>query len=235
MMRFIELSDGDRSGVLVLEEGEPGSLALDRIVDHAGGELNAADLYASLVEPGQADAALAARLRDLAGAITDARPAGWARELLATAPVTLTASNQIACDNGNFKSQIAGGFLANLFKRFDTGPGFHPALWSPYDFDGFTHFWYQAWAYDTPRWSGKVCGRPGFHPEADHGYTTSPALEFLYRSGSSWKLAGKIHAFGAGIHVYSWMYDGGLGAIDWRIMIYDAYLFDEFDIMMTWQ
>jgi hypothetical protein len=31
------------------------------------------------------------------------------------------------------------------------------------------------------------------------------------------------------------MYEGGLGAIDWRIMIYDAYLFDGFDIIMTWQ
>jgi hypothetical protein len=235
ILRFIELKDGARAGVLVLEEGDPGTLALDRIVDAAGGTLNAADLYTSLVEPDRADAAIPARLRALVQPSTSARPAGWAREFLATTPPVTLAANQVACDNSNFTSSIGGGFLANVFKRLDTGPSHHPALWVPYDFDGFTHYWYQTWAYDTPRWRGKVCGRPGFHPQVDHGLTTVPALQFLYRAGASWKLAGKIRALGPGTRVFTWMYDGGLGAIDWRIMIYDAYLFDGFDIMMTWQ
>lgn len=234
-LQFIELRDGAHAGVLVLEEGETGTLVMERVIAAAGGTLNAADLYNALAEPSKRNAELIARLRDVATPADDARPAGWARELVTTSAITaLAASTQIACANGNFTSSIPGGFLARNFKRLDTGPKFHPAKWIGYDFDGYTHYWYQALANDTPLWRGKVCGRTGFHPQVYDWLTTVPVLKFMYRSGLTWQQAGNALTFASGNRVWAWIYDGGLGAIDWRIHIYDAYVNDEFDIMMTW-
>lgn len=232
-IQFVEVRDGTHVGVLIVEEGDPGTLVMERVVAAAGRDLNAAELYEAFAEPAST---IPARLRDVVTASGDSRAVGWALDLLASSPAAaLAASNQIACDNANFTSQIAGGFLARNFKRLDTGPSFHPAIWPSYDFDGFAHYWYQTWADDTPRWRGKVCGRAGFHPQVDGWLTTTPVLKFLYRSGQSWKQAGSSRTFGSANRVFAWKYDGELGAIDWRIQIYDAYLYDEFDIMMSWK
>jgi hypothetical protein len=235
-IHFIEVGDGDQPGVLMLEEGDVGTLVMDRIIDSAGGHLDAADLYASLMEPTLTEAAIPARIRALATPSANPRPAGWARDLITNSSVTaLAASSQVACDNANFTSSLPGGFLPKVFKRLDTGPQYHPGIWPAYDFDGSSHYWYQTWADNTAQWRGKVCGKAGFHPQVNGWLTTVPVLKFLYRTGQSWVQAGNSHTFGSNNRVFAWKYTGGLGAIDWRIMIYDAYLFDEFDFMMSWQ
>jgi hypothetical protein len=235
-IHFIEISGGDEAGVLMLEEGDHGTLVMDRIIDSAGGHLDAADLYASLMEPTLTEAAIPARLRALATPSANPRPAGWARDLITNSSVTaLAASSQVACNNANFTSSLPGGFLPKVFKRLDTGPQYHPGIWPAYDFDGSSHYWYQTWADNTAQWRGKVCGKAGFHPQVNGGFTTVPVLKFLYRTGQSWVQAGNSHTFGSSNRVFAWKYTGGLGSIDWRIMIYDAYLFDEFDVMMSWQ
>lgn len=237
-MRFIEIRDGGRVGVLVVEEGAAGSLVMDRIVDAASGPFGASDLYASLMHSSEAEADGLARLQDLSPSHGADRRPGWARDLAGVRSLTFLATgSQIACDNASFKSSIPGGFLATTFKRLDTGPSYHPGLWIPYDWSGKTHYWYQAVANDAPRWAGKVCGKAGNHPDVrySNGWRPSiPALKFLYRAGAGWVQAGGLHAFDGGLKVYTWMYDGALGAIDWKIQIYDAYLFDQFDVMMTW-
>jgi hypothetical protein len=235
-IQFIEVRDVDRTGVLMVEEGNDGTLVMDRIISAAGGELSAADLYASLLEPSLTDAAIPARLRELVAPSPDLRPVGWARDLIANNTViALAAGSEVACNNANFTSSISGGFLPKLFKRLDTGPQYHPGIWPTYDFDGSWHYWYQVAADNTPLWRGKVCGKAGFHPSTSGGLPSVPVLQFLYRAGQSWAQAGERRTFGSNNRVWAWMYDGGLGAIDWRIMIYDAYLFDEFDVMMSWQ
>jgi hypothetical protein len=61
-----------------------------------------------------------------------------------------------------------------------------------------------------------------------------PYAKFAYRSGQSWAQAGGTYAFGSGLRVVAWIYDGDLGPIDWKLQIFDAYIHDEFDVMMSW-
>jgi hypothetical protein len=237
-MRFIEIRDGGRAGVLVVEEGDDGTLVMDRIADAVSVPLGASDLYASLINPSAAGPDVGARLAELSPSRVSDRTPGWARDLAGVrSPTGLAAGNRIACDNSNFKSSIPGGFLASTFKRLDTGPSYDPGLWIPYNWSGTIHYWYQAFVNDAPRWAGKACGKAGFHPDVRYfnGWRPSiPALQFLYRAGGGWSQAGALHAFEGGTKVFTWVYDGGLGAIDWKIHIYDAYVFDQFDVMMTW-
>jgi hypothetical protein len=237
-IRFIEVRHGDRAGVLVVEEGEEGALVLERIRSGALGPLSAADVYASLMDPANPDSTDLVRLRRLSASRADDRRPGWARELATAGAVTaLAASSQIACDNASFKASISGGFLATLFKRLDTGPSYHPGLWSPYDWSGVTHYSYTALVNNTPRWGGKFCGKAGFHPDVHYfnGWRPSiPVARFLYRVGQTWMQAGNSLAFGSNAKTAGYMYVGELGPIDWKIQIYDAYVFDQFDVMMTW-
>jgi hypothetical protein len=237
-IRFIEVRHDDRAGVLLVEEGEAGSLVMDRLIEAAGGHVGASDLYASLVRPDLYDPAVAARLRKLTGTAAADRPSGWARDLVAGATATALASSaEVACNDANFRESIPGGFRSNVFRRLDTGPAYHPTLWTAYDWSGVTHYWYQASANDTPRWRGKVCGRAGFHPDVRYfnGWRPSiPYAKFVYRSGQSWAQAGGTYAFGSGLRVVAWIYDGDLGPIDWKLQIFDAYIHDEFDVMMSW-
>jgi hypothetical protein len=46
--------------------------------------------------------------------------------------------------------------------------------------------------------------------------------------------ADKRRTFVSNNRVFGW-HDGELGAIDWKIHIYGAYMFDEFDVMMSWK
>ena len=83
-----------------------------------------------------------------------------------------------------------------------------------------------------------MCGKAGYHPDVKffNGWWPSiPAVSFLYRPGAQWvKAAGPI-GFGGVPTEVAWIYNGELGAIDWKFFIYDAYIFDEFDVLMTWQ
>lgn len=238
-IEFVEVHTGDAGGVLVVEQSGAGGLTLDRLSRAAGGPLNATDVYHSLMHPSDDDGTVLSRIVELAGPVGLERPRGWGIDVLhERAPVILAASRQVACDNEDFTSSVPGGFLPQVKKRLDTGPDLHPDIWPPYDWSGKTHYWYQAaWANDTWGWRGKVCGKAGYHPDVRYfngWYPSVPAVKFMYRRSSAWAQAGSVVGIGSSLQVVAWIYNGELGGIDWKIMIYDAYLFDEFDVLMTW-
>jgi hypothetical protein len=237
-IQFLEITSGSETGVLVVELGDASTMVMDRIFAAAGEVLNASDLYTALTQSDR----VPARLRQIVAPSVEGRSSGWALDVLQGAAATLLATGpQIACDNASFMSSIPGGMLPHVKKRLDTGPTIDPAIWPSYKWSDVApvwHYWYQTWAYDTPRWRGKVCGDAGFHPDVNFfngWYPSIPAVSFLYRVGQAWvKAAGPI-GVGNAPTVIAWIYNGELGAIDWKLMIYDAYIHDEFDVLMTWQ
>lgn len=249
-LQFIELTAGKPGGILIVEEGDEGTLVADRIFETAGGVVNAAELYSSLIDPADPDARVPQRILELSKAPATPRPMGWALNLvkqvhdsplLSTA--SLASSATIACNNANFTGSIGGGFLARTKKRLDTGPKLHPSLWpsytdnnGPWPSTAYTLYYYRTvgWATNTPLWKGKVCGNAGRRPAPTRPSDQFTYVLFLYRYGGKWWEGGFRPFYeDEGTKVATWYYDGGLGRIDWDITIVDAALSDEFDVLMT--
>jgi hypothetical protein len=252
--QFIELTAANSSGVLIVEEGDEGTLVADRIFDAAGRDLSAAELYASLIDPADPEARVPQRLLDLSGPAGTSGKVGWALDLIRqeaglTAFSTALASSSatIACDNASFTASIGYGFLAYTKKRLDTGPKIHPSIWpsyteeiGPWTDSSYTLYWYRTvgWATKARLWRGKVCGKAGGRPAPTSFYQQNTWLRFLYRYGGQWWNAGgpnyALPFFeDEGAKVVAWYYDGGIGPIDWEIEIFDAASADQFDVLMT--
>ena len=236
VLQFLEVGMGDEAGVLVLEQGAEGTHVLSRLLDLAGEDADPAHLYAALLDPRKPDAAIPARLLDLGTPGASPPPMGWAFEGI-QGPITTAAASTVACSNSSFTASTPGGFLPTVFQRLDTGPSFHPGLWVKYTYDlGIQRFRYIAQVFDKIAWRGKVCGEAGYHPNVcvpAGCFPDFPRVFYQYRTGGSFTTAGWAPV-GNSDSVSAWFYNGGLGAIDWRIMIDQAYDFDEFDVLMTW-
>ena len=249
---FIELTAGNAGSVLIVEEGDEGTLVADRIFDAAGEVLSASELYASLIDPADHEAKIPQRLLDLSRTSVMTRPTGWALDLLQKQPdptlfssASASSSATIACNNASFTGSIGGGFLARTRKRLDTGPKLHPNLWpsswievGPWPGTGYHIYRYRAagWATNTPLWSAKVCGKAGPRPPLSSFRNDYTYLTFQYRYGGKWWTAGPYApAFleGYDAKVVTWYYDGGIGRIDWDIAIWYAADTDQFDLLMT--
>lgn len=245
MFQFVEVRVGDKAGMLVLEQGEEGTLVMDRILELAGEDVHPSDLYAALLDPTNAEAEIPATLLDLSIPSVSPRPIGWAFEGLKGAPIATAASqgaasqSHAACNDSQFTASIPGGFLPTVFKRLNTGPSFHPSRWPKYYYDlGIQRYRYIAQAINHIAWRGTVCGKAGYHPGVcTPGWGCAPDFPrvfYQHRNGGSWTTDLWVPV-GNVTKVYgAWIYNGELGPIDWRIMIDQAYNFDEFDVMMTW-
>lgn len=247
-LSFMELTAGNVGGVLVVEEGAEGTLVTDRVFDAAGRHLSAAELYVSLADP-DAGVRIPARLLELSKVAAPSQPAGWAlaalRNELPSAQLSSAsaAAAVVACNNASFTGSIGGGFLARTKKRLDTGPALHPNLWPHYSFyagpwpNPYPFYRYRAagWAVNTPLWRGKVCGKAPYRPPVAPIYQGYTYLNFMYRYGGQWWIAGGASFLPEnGTKVVGWYYDGGIGRIDWDIAISDAYYGDQFDLLMTY-
>jgi hypothetical protein len=248
-LRFLQIRAEGADGVLVLEGGDDGALVLDRLLDHAGVELGAREIFAAVTGPGtEIPEALPSKGAEEAASL----PRGWAIDLIE--PVTTMSGSEFACNNDSFTSSTPGGLLADVFTRLDTNDEQNPSLWDSDCYaPGDGHCYgdsneYNALWYGMNKWRGKACGYPYNRvnetthtfcsPSGGGCFTVLPEVWFLYKSSSeTWQQAHLADSAAFSLNTtqaYAWYYNGASGAsLDWKLRIRYAKAWDEFDILMS--
>lgn len=244
-MRFLQIGEDGELGVLVVESGAPETMVMDRLLDDDGEGLGPYGLFVALTAPGtEIPAELTVGKLE---AESSARQ-GWALE---TIPQLSPIINNFACDNAAFTSSTPGGLLGNEWTLLDTNYEQHPGVWTP---DSVCNGGictagrkqYGARWNNLTQWRGKVCGHPRDRiGQATHTICYYPGPTCLLELPYVWF---QYNTPGSGTVNYaggddfpmntnttrSWAWYGNPGVVlDWRINVYEAMPWDEFDILMS--
>lgn len=258
-IRFHQIDDGEVKGTFLLEESECGECSvLNEINELAGKELSEEEVFWALSESGSPVPSFLKTENE------DLQQQGWAREIAVKFTIGDFEKNptrKVACNNENFTSSIAGGFLGD--------PEFVALDKTPNTYNGFVNdcanlnqsmcskgprYRLHAVMRGIKKWKGKICSKAVQSSTNDHNFTNpsgwicqsppcdpyaGPELYFEYYSNGKWKsMKNPSGQYPEGFEVpanstkvYSYSWNTNVKT-SFRLRVKNAMGKDQFDFMM---
>ncbi|MEW7279426.1 hypothetical protein ABW636_12600 [Aquimarina sp. 2201CG1-2-11] len=259
---FQEINDEHLTGTFIMEESDCESCGtLNALTQEFGGDLSEREIFWALSEPGAAiPNFLDTPTKQKSTESRFSEPQGWARTTTQrTISPIFVAQPTVACNNNNFTSSIAGGFLgAPDFIRLDKTPGNYNAFKNdcsnvPASYcENGTRYRYIAQYSNIKKWRGKICSKAvqsrsnnhylpigGFCANPPCDSYKGPELYFEYKSNGVWKsmknnrsgiLSGfEVPANKTKVYTYAW---NTSQKTSFRLRVKNAMAKDQFDFMM---
>ena len=263
IIRIQEINDGQLQGTFIMEESDCQSCStLNNLFEASQKDLNEQEIFWALSEPGTAIPKFLKAKEVNSGIKKSSVSQGWARNLTTDLPIgTSIVTRTVACNNSDFTSSIAGGFLGNPeFVALDKTPSNYAGfvndcagLPNSYCNKG-TRYRLQAVMHNIKKWRGKICSKAIQSSTNDHYVNSTtgglcqsppcssyvgPELYFEYYAGGKWKsMKNPNGLYPEGFEVpanstkvYSYWWNTSVNT-SFRLRVKNAMAKDQFDFMM---